>query len=224
MGRWSAIERNARATYGALLAGVDEVGRGPLAGPVVACAIVMPSSKRAIAGVDDSKQLDAATRERLSSLILEHATAVALGAASVREIDRLNIYHATVLAMRRALTQLTWRLGEAPHHVLVDGKPLRTLGVAHTGVVRGDSKCYGIACASIVAKVTRDRLMTALARRHDGYGWQRNAGYGTAEHRAALSERGLTAHHRWRFCVDEQTSIDFGNTTLPLHASLEDIT
>ena len=214
MGRWSPIERTIRAQHGVWIAGMDEVGRGPLAGPVVACAVVMPTS-RAIAGVDDSKQLDAATRERLSVRILEQAIAVALGAASAREIDRINIYHATVLAMRRALVRLERRLGAAPHHVLVDGKSLRTLGVAHTSVVRGDAKCYGIACASIVAKVTRDRLMTSLSRRYDGYGWERNAGYGTPQHLAALAERGLTPHHRRRFCLDEQPSLALdGSSTL----------
>ena len=206
MGRWSPIERTVRAQYGALVAGMDEVGRGPLAGPVVACAIVMPSDRRAIAGVDDSKQLDRVTRARLAVRIRVEATAIALGAASVREIERINIYHATVLAMRRALTRLERTLGAAPHHVLVDGKRLRTLGTEHTAVVRGDAKCYGIACASIIAKVARDRLMISLARRYDGYGWQRNAGYGTREHRAAIAERGLTPHHRRHFCLDEQVS------------------
>jgi ribonuclease HII len=204
VGRWSAIERTARAQFGPLLAGVDEVGRGPLAGPVVACAIVMPANRRAIAGVNDSKQLDAATRERLSVLILQHAEAVALGAASAREIDRINIYHATVLAMHRALERLAARLGAQPDHVLIDGKPLRTLPIAHTAVVKGDAKCYAIACASIVAKVTRDRLMATLARRYDGYGWERNSGYGTPQHLRGLTSHGLTPHHRRRFCLGEQ--------------------
>lgn len=208
MARWSAIERQARATHGALLAGVDEVGRGPLAGPVVACAVVMPPDRRAIAGVDDSKKLDAATRERLAARIREDALAVALGAASVREIEARNIARATVLAMQRALARLTPRLhdrvGEGPHHVLVDGIPLRTLGVPHTAVVKGDAKCYAIACASIVAKVTRDRLMTALDARHAGYGWARNSGYGTPQHRDAIARLGLTPHHRRTFCLTIQ--------------------
>lgn len=132
---------------------------------------------------------------------------VSLGAASAREIDRINIYHATVLAMRRALSRVPARLGCEPHHVLVDGKPLRTLGHVHTAVVKGDAKCYAIACASIVAKVTRDRLMHALAGRYIGYAWERNSGYGTAAHRAALDECGLTPHHRRSFCLDEQVSL-----------------
>jgi ribonuclease HII len=204
MGRWSPIERTLRAQFGPLLVGVDEVGRGPLAGPVVACAVVMPPEQRAIAGVDDSKRLDAATRETLALRIRERALVVALGAASVREVDRLNIHHATVLAMRRALARVPRGLGRAPDHVLVDGNPLRTLGVLHTAVVKGDAKCYAIACASIVAKVTRDRLMTALAARHAAYGWERNRGYGTAEHQRAIAGHGLTRHHRRSFCESVQ--------------------
>lgn len=210
--RWSPIERTLREQYGPLLVGVDEVGRGPLAGPVVACAIVMPPDRRAIAGVNDSKQLDAATRVELAVRIRAQALAIGVGAASAREIDRINIYHATVLAMRRALARIPARLGGAPHHVLVDGKPLRTLGHVHTAVVKGDAKCYAIACASIIAKVTRDRLMTSLAVRHAGFGWERNSGYGTAEHRRAIDARGLTRHHRVSFCVEEQVALfeEFG--------------
>ena len=207
MARWTPIERTLRAQHGPLLVGVDEVGRGPRAGPGVACAIVMPPDRRAIAGVDDSKKLDAATRVVLAARIREQALVVSLGAASAREIDRINIYHATVLAMRRALARVPERLGGEPNHVLVDGKPLRTLGHVHTAVVKGDAKCYAIACASIVAKVTRDRLMQALAARYDGYAWERNSGYGTAAHRAALDERGLTPHHRRSFCLDEQVAL-----------------
>jgi ribonuclease HII len=167
----------------------------------------MPPNERAIPGVNDSKQLDADTRVALDARIRERALVVSLGAASAREIDRINIYHATVLAMRRALARVPAQLGCEPHHVLIDGKPLRTLGVVHTAVVKGDAKCYAIACASIVAKVTRDRLMHALAARYDGYAWERNSGYGTAAHRAALDERGLTPHHRRSFCLDEQVAL-----------------
>lgn len=213
MARWSPIERTLREQYGPLLAGVDEVGRGPLAGPVVACAVVMPPDRRAIAGVNDSKQLDHATRVELACRIREHALVIAVGAASAREVDKINIYHATVLAMRRALARVPSRLGQPPHHVLVDGKPLRTLGVEHTAVVKGDAKCYAIACASIIAKVTRDRLMTSLAKRHPHFAWERNSGYGTAHHRAALAEYGLTPHHRRSFCLDEQVSLVFGDLT-----------
>jgi ribonuclease HII len=192
------------------VAGIDEVGRGPLAGPVVACAVVMPPDARAIAGVDDSKRLTAPERERLERLIRRRALAVAVGAASAREIDRLNIYHATVLAMRRALARLHHVLGFAPHHILLDGKPIRTLGVEHTAVVGGDGKVHSIACASIVAKVTRDRLMTSLSRRRPGYAWERNAGYATAAHRAGLAELGLTPHHRRSFLQPVQGELDLG--------------
>jgi len=196
MARWSAIERSLRAEGARLLAGVDEVGRGPLAGPVFACAIIMPPTARAIAGVADSKQLSPAERERLAVKIRASAISVALGAASVREIAALNIYQATALAMRRALG----RLRERPDVVLVDGKPIKTLGVPHRAFVGGDSRIYVIACASIVAKVARDRLMRSLSARHPGYGWEANAGYGTPVHMAALRSLGMTAHHRELFC------------------------
>ena len=193
--RWSTIERDLRAGQPALIAGVDVVGRGPLAGPVVACAIIMPPVERAIAGVDDSKQLSSAVRSRLALEIRRHALALGVGAASVHEVDRLNIYHATVLAMQRALE----RLAVSPDHVLIDGNALPTLGRAHLNVIKGDAKCYAIACASIVAKELRDRLMTSLARHHPAYGWERNAGYGTAEHLGVLARDGPTAHHRRSF-------------------------
>jgi ribonuclease HII len=196
MARWSSIERDLRAEGARLIAGVDEVGRGPLAGPVVACAIVMPFDRRAIAGVDDSKALGARERERLAILIRARAVALSLGAASVREIAALNIYQATVLAMRRALL----RLAVAPDAVLIDGKPIRTLEIAHRAVVDGDARCYSIACASIVAKVTRDRLMASLSVRYPAFHWERNAGYGTPSHLTALRVAGLTAHHRASFC------------------------
>ncbi len=201
--RWSALERELRLTVGPLLAGVDEVGRGPLAGPVVACAVIMPPGRRAIAGVDDSKRLSPRNRERLAAAIRARALAVALGAASVREIDELNIYRATALAMRRALRRLAVR----PDHVIVDGKPIRTLGVRHTAVVGGDGRCYSVACASIVAKVTRDRLMRALAGRYPGYGWERNVGYGTPAHLRGLEGRGATVHHRRSFLPLRQLEI-----------------
>lgn len=202
--RWSPLERELRQAGVRLIAGVDEVGRGPLAGPVVACAVIMPPNARAIAGVADSKRLTAAERTRLAVHIRRRALALGLGAASVREIDRVNIYHATVLAMRRALA----RLSLAPEHVLVDGKPIRTLSHAHTAVVGGDARCYSIACASIIAKVTRDRLMTALDARYPGYGWQRNAGYGTPEHQRALRDAGLSPHHRLSFAPVGQLALD----------------
>ena len=204
--RWSPLERELRVAGGALIAGVDEVGRGPLAGPVVACAVVMPPGERALARVDDSKRLSPAERVRLAAKIRGRAIGIGLGAASVREIDRVNVYHATVRAMRRALA----RLPVTPDHVLVDGNPIRTLGVPHRAVVGGDGRCYSIACASIVAKVTRDRLMEVLAGRYPGYGWERNAGYATPDHIAGLAARGITPHHRRSFCRVSQTELALG--------------
>src|SRR5262245_5876461 len=186
---------------------MDEVGRGPLAGPVVACAVVMPPDERAIPGVDDSKRLTADERLRLARKIRERAVSIGIGAASVREIDRINIYHATVLAMRRALG----RLSVTPNHVLVDGKEIRTLGVPHTALVGGDDSCYTIACASILAKVTRDRVMRALAGRHPNYRWDRNVGYATMAHLEGLAAHGVTPHHRRSFIPVRQLSLDFDN-------------
>jgi ribonuclease HII len=194
--RWTTIERDLRRAKGPLLAGVDEVGRGPIAGPVVACAVIMPAETRAIPGVDDSKRLTHEQRVRLAAKIRERAVSFALGAASVREIDRINIYQASVLAMRRALG----RLDVTPNHVVIDGKAMRTLPIPHTAVVHGDARCFSVACASILAKVTRDLLMTRLARRYPHYIWEHNAGYTTRAHVAGLSSYGITPHHRKSFC------------------------
>ena len=179
------------------VAGVDEVGVAPTCGPVVAAAVIVRPGSRRIPGVRDSKTLSAAQRERLAVLVRRRALAVGVGAASVAEIDRLNIYHATHLAMRRAIA----RLG-GHDHVLVDG--LRIAGFEaevgpYTAIVDGDARCYSIACASVVAKVVRDRLMARLAARHPGYGWERNAGYATREHREAIRALGVTALHRRTF-------------------------
>lgn len=202
--RWKPIERELRRTVGPLIAGVDEVGRGPLAGPVVACAVVMPPDVRAIPGVDDSKKLTPDARLRLAVKIRQRAVSIGVGAASVREIDRINIYQATVRAMGRALA----RLCVAPNHVLVDGKPFRTLDVPHTAIVGGDDVCYSIACASIIAKVTRDRVMHALAVRYPNYRWERNVGYSTVAHIQGLAQHGATPHHRRSFMPVGQLSLD----------------
>lgn len=156
----------------------------------------MPPDTRAIAGVDDSKRLSHDQRVRLAVKIRERAVAFAIGAASVREIDQINIYQASVLAMRRALG----RLGVTPNHVVIDGRAMRTLPIPHTAVVHGDSRCFSIACASILAKVTRDLLMTRLGRRYPHYIWDHNAGYTTREHVAGLTSHGITPHHRKSFC------------------------
>jgi len=179
------------------VAGVDEVGVAPTCGPVVAAAVILRPNCRQIAGVRDSKTLSASQREALAPEIRQRAAAVGVGAASVAEIDRLNIYHATHLAMRRAIA----RLG-GHDHILVDG--LRIAGFEadvgpYDAIVDGDSCVYSIACASVVAKVVRDRLMALLAVRYPGYGWEHNAGYATAEHRAAVRALGVTPYHRRSF-------------------------
>ncbi|HSH75026.1 MAG TPA: ribonuclease HII [Longimicrobiales bacterium] len=179
---------------GRSVAGVDEAGRGPLAGPVVAAAVVLPAEVW-VEGADDSKVLSAGAREELYARIMSRAERVGVGAASAREIDRRNILRATTAAMRRALD----RLGSPPDHVVVDGLPVVHLGRAHEAVVDGDALIHSIACASIVAKVVRDRLMRRLAARYPAYAWDRNVGYGTVEHRAAIDAHGVTPHHRLTF-------------------------
>jgi ribonuclease HII len=173
------------------VAGVDEVGRGPLAGPVVVAAVIL---RRPLAGLADSKQLSEARRRELATAIRANAH-VALAAASVAEIERFNILGATMLAMRRAVL----RLGVRPSLVLVDGNRPPRLDLPVRCVVGGDATVPEISAASIVAKVARDALMVRLARRHPGYGWERNAGYGTPEHLAALHRLGVNCHHRKSF-------------------------
>jgi ribonuclease HII len=183
--------------------GVDEVGVAPTCGAVVAAAVVIRPNSHRIRGVRDSKTLSALQRDRLAPVIRRKAIAVGVGAASVREIDQLNIYHATHLAMRRAIA----RVG-GHDHVLVDGN--RISGFEHhvgpyTAIVDGDARCYTIACASVVAKVIRDRMMALLAARYPGYGWERNQGYATLEHRMAIRALGLTPFHRRSFLALQRT-------------------
>lgn len=174
--------------------GVDEVGRGPLAGPVVAAAVILPPDC-CIEGATDSKLLDGAVREELYLAIRSRASAIGVGAASPREIDRINILQATTRAMERALRALPL----PPGHVVVDGLPVRDLTWPHEALVGGDALVHTIGCASIVAKVVRDRLMQRLAPRYPGYGWETNMGYGTVHHREALRRLGPTPHHRLTF-------------------------
>jgi ribonuclease HII len=216
--RWSHIERDLRQAGRSIIAGVDEVGRGSLAGPVVACAIIMPGEGRALRGVDDSKALSAAERVRLARLIRQKALSLALGAASAREIDTVNIYHASVLAMRRAIKRLTL----APDQLLVDGRPIRTLGVPHLGVVHGDDRCFNIACASIIAKVTRDRLMARLARRYPAYSWERNCGYATRAHFDGLRLAGTSPHHRMSFLNGDRIAWDATHAHVDEVSALEE--
>ena len=175
------------------VAGIDEAGRGPWAGPVVAAAVVL-DPRRIPPGLDDSKKLPAARRAALFDELMACARA-AIGSAGVREIDRLNILEATMLAMGRAVAALP----DPPAHALVDGTRAPALACPATTVVKGDARSLSIAAASIVAKVSRDRLMAELARSFPGYGWERNAGYGTPEHRRALERLGPTPHHRLSF-------------------------
>ena len=185
------------------VAGIDEVGRGPLAGPVVAAAVIL-SPESDICGADDSKRLSPVQRTLLAEEILATAAAVAIGAASAREIDRLNIRRATALAMARALR----RLQIAPDHIFVDGLPVPELGLEwQTAIVEGDHHVHSIACASIVAKVCRDRLMVRLGSRYPLYGWERNKGYATDEHREALLRHGPSPHHRRSFQPVDQLTL-----------------
>ena len=194
--------------------GVDEVGMGALCAPVVAAAVLVRPNTRKISGVRDSKTLSLRQREALVDEIKRRSLGWGVGAASVAEIERLNIYHASHLAMRRALRRIS-----DYDHVLIDGRKI--LGFEDqvgpcTSIVDGDASSYAIACASIVAKVTRDRLMARLASRYPGYGWEHNAGYATRDHVEGLAEHGLTPFHRRTYqriramLEGEQLSLDLG--------------
>lgn len=184
------------------VAGVDEVGRGPLAGPVVAAAVVLPPGTF-IEGVRDSKRLSVKDRDLLDVQIREQAVAFGIGAASARQIDRINILRATTVAMDRALCRLRARMTGPVEHIVIDGLPVKGLAWSHEAVVGGDDLVHSIACASILAKVCRDRVMNRLAVRYPDYLWDRNAGYGTAAHRAAIDEHGPTPHHRLSFGLEQ---------------------
>ena len=182
------------------VAGVDEVGRGPLAGPVVACAAILDLARLdpALADrLDDSKRVTAARRQEIAALLRASPGVVfALGAASVLEIEKINILQASFLAMRRAIA----RLPTPPDFLLIDGNRLpKELPCPALAVVKGDSRSLSIAAASILAKVTRDRAMAALALRWPHYGWENNAGYGAPVHLAGLRSAGVTPHHRRGF-------------------------
>ncbi|MEO7391763.1 MAG: ribonuclease HII [Ramlibacter sp.] len=174
-----------------LMAGVDEAGRGPLAGPVVAAAVILNDTKR-IRGLADSKVLTALQRERLYDLICEKALCCSVAQASVEEIDTLNILHATLLAMKRAVEGLRLK----PAKVLVDGNRLPTLDVLAEAVIGGDATVKSISAASILAKVHRDRLCQTLHEEFPQYGFAAHKGYGTPEHLAALRAHGACRHHR----------------------------
>jgi ribonuclease HII len=181
---------------GGIVAGVDEVGRGPLAGPVLAAAVILPPRlPRGLAAmIDDSKKLTAPRRALVLAALRDCGAEMALGAASVPEIARLNILHAAMLAMRRAIARLP-----RAEHVLVDGNRLPGCAVPCTTIIGGDGISLSIAAASIFAKVTRDALMARLHARYPDYGWAANAGYGCAAHRQAILLHGATPHHRMAF-------------------------
>ena len=177
-----------------LMAGVDEAGRGPLAGPVVAAAVIL-DDLQPIRGLDDSKKLTPRTRDRLFDEIRAKALCVCIGEASVEEIDRLNILHATMLAMKRAVEGLRLK----PAKVLVDGNRLPVLKVAAEAIVQGDAKVPAISAASILAKVHRDRLLMDLHENHPQYGFGAHKGYATTEHLDAPRRHGACVHHRRSF-------------------------
>ncbi|MFY9318317.1 ribonuclease HII [Lentibacter algarum] len=189
-----SYERAAMDRGFARIAGVDEVGRGPLAGPVTACAVVLDMS-RIPEGLNDSKKLSAKRRESLAEAILACAE-VSVASASVEEIDELNILRASHLAMERAVAGLL----TPPDHCLIDGNLIpKGLTVSAEAIVKGDSKSVSISAASIVAKIRRDYVMSALAQQYPGYGWETNAGYPSKSHRLALQNIGVTPHHRRSF-------------------------
>jgi ribonuclease HII len=177
-------------------AGVDEVGMGPLAGPVVAAAVILPPEPL-IEDLDDSKALTRAVRERVETEIRRVAVAVSIGVVSVAEIDALNIYRAGLEAMRRAVLLLP----VVARHVLVDSRTIPGLDLPQTSFVRGDARVYSVAAASVIAKVHRDRIMAGLEQEHPGYGFAAHAGYATAEHREALRRLGPCPAHRRSFTL-----------------------
>jgi ribonuclease HII len=196
-------ERALRARGFLLVAGVDEAGRGPLAGPVVAAAVILPEDF-ALDGLTDSKKVSAPKREKIYAILTATAEILwAVAEASVEEIDRLNILRATHLAMARAIQGLPSK----PDHALVDGLPVRGLPVEHTAVVEGDTLSLSIAAASIIAKVTRDRLMVELDTRFPQYGFARHKGYGVREHLEALRNHGPCPAHRRTFAPVAQTQL-----------------
>ncbi len=186
------------------VAGIDEVGVGPLAGPVLAAAVVLPPGC-SIADTNDSKQLDACVRERLAPEIRARAVACAIGECSVEEVDRLTIYRAALEAMRRAVMGL----GVSPQHLLVDARRVPGVTMAQTPIIGGDGLSQSIAAASILAKVHRDALMVELARVHPGYGFDSHKGYATAEHLAALERLGPCPIHRRSFTPVRQGELAF---------------
>ncbi len=198
------------------IAGVDEVGMGPLAGPVIAAAVVFPPHTE-LPGIDDSKKLDLEQRIDAEHRIREAASGIAIGRAEVAEIDTINIYHAGLLAMRRAVEALPVR----PQHVLVDARSIPGVDVPQNCFDKGDGLNFSIAAASIVAKVHRDRLMDDLAREHPGYGFERHKGYCTPEHQDAIRRLGPCALHRTSFTFIRELRGEYSSLFYELKARLD---
>jgi ribonuclease HII len=194
MGPTEEFERAARLCGFRRIAGIDEAGRGPLAGPVVAAAVVLPIRCR-LSGIDDSKQLSEGERARLYAAILEHAVGMGIGSADVGEIDRFNILEATRLAMRRAIDQLA----PPPDYLLIDAVTLPGIGIPERPIIKGDSLSFSIAAASIIAKVTRDSLMAEYHDMFPEYDFLSHKGYGTREHLQRLAHHGPCSIHRRTF-------------------------
>jgi ribonuclease HII len=194
LGPTEEFEQEARRCGYRRIAGVDEAGRGPLAGPVVAAAVILPVRCRLI-GVDDSKQLSVSERDRLYAAIMDRAVSVGVGSSTAEEIDRINILEATKLAMRRALAGLT----PAPDYVLIDAVSLTGMAMPVRPIIKGDALSLSIAAASIVAKVTRDRVMVQFHEAYPQYNFLSHKGYGTEEHLARLAEYGPSPVHRRTF-------------------------
>jgi len=200
------------------LAGVDEAGCAPLAGPVVAAAVIL-NREQFPRGIDDSKKLPIEARESIYGRLVKVA-AIGVGIASVEEIDEINIYWARMLAMSRAVEALAQAVGFDPAWVLVDGNATPRWERPSKAIVAGDSKCRSIAAASIVAKVTRDRIMTDHAQTWPGYGWERNRGYPTPEHIRALDALGLTPLHRRSFApVRDRVPTEMPQPSLSSHTA-----
>ncbi len=189
-----AFEHRLRAQGFRVIAGLDEAGRGPWAGPVVAAAVVLPPKKKWM-GLDDSKKLSPEQREKIFSLLLKRETAVGVGIVDAAEIDRLNILRASLRAMEQAVSNLPI----SPEFLLIDGLHSLTLPLAQQAIPKGDSRCQSIAAASIVAKVTRDRLMMAYHDQYPHYNFAKNKGYGTQEHLQAIRQYGYCPLHRQSF-------------------------
>ena len=196
------FEKEIRAEGFKLVAGLDEAGRGPLAGPVVAAAVVLPARVR-LPGVDDSKKLSAGQREETFSLLEKRASAIGIGIVEAEEIDRLNIHRASLRAMEKAVAALPW----VPDFLLIDGLFTLNLPLPQKAIVKGDQKCLSVAAASIVAKVTRDRIMITHHREYPEYNFARHKGYGTKEHLQAIEKYGRCPLHRRTFRQTDQPAL-----------------